>query len=160
MKSKKILSCVLCATVALSNVAYMPTFIGFADAIELSYTIEPFSNKHKNVVEKGEEKLITTRVISDEEARNAAKARGIVEGVAGLIIPNFAGKGISLVGLIDLIVSNPVGGTLKGYKRIEKHYQENLLTGKRTLTAEYHYMRVVFVDKNGKTTTYTGRAKM
>lgn len=141
MKFKRTLSSVLCATIALSNVAYMPTFHSYADAVELNYAIEPFSNKHYNVVEYGERTLVSNKSYTESQARNQDLAKGVAS--AALAFGGPVGMATSFVYAVgNAIYDTSVAGKVLVYRTVETHYSVNRLTGQKTKTATYWKLEI------------------
>lgn len=146
---KRVLSLLLMATLFLINIS--PSF-----AVENS--LDPLSNnRYRRVTVYESEYRVYEKYLSQQEIEDNQRKKKIVNALINAAYLPYGPTGTILTATSDLsyhLTNSSYPGYLRAYRQVEKVYQENRLTGKRTLLDTYWNIRTTVTDNYGNQVFY------
>ena len=123
--------------------------------------IEPASNKHYYVTERGVRGHRGTWNYTALQARDLDKLSDVVAGVITGFVPGPIGPiaGLSY-GIASHIYHRGTGGRIVVHRTVETRYRVNRSTGQRVKTDTFYYIEVDIFSGSTKTGTHTHRARL
>lgn len=122
--------------------------------------LEPFSNKHYYVTEKGVRGHRGTKYYTALQTQDRHFLSSTIGGIMALGTPPIGPIAGFTYAIADYIYYRGLAGRLVIYRTVETRYRVNRLTGQRVKTDTFYYFEVEIFSGSNKIATHTHRARL